>query len=91
MSSQCFTPAPSHGRSTPALKLASSLLVMLVNVPSLGFGVFPPETPSRRRAANRVLGEPVTGLFAGWRQRTPFRWGLRPATESGYPPDVIPT
>ena len=31
--------------------------------------MFPPETLSRRRAANRVLGEPVTGLFAVWRQR----------------------
>ena len=30
---------------------------------------FPAETPRRGKAANGVLREPVTGLFAGWRQR----------------------
>ena len=65
------------GSSRPAKRLLGCLVV-LVNVLRAGCGVFPPETPSRRRVTNGVLGEPVTGLFAGWRQRrTPPLGGLR--------------
>ena len=51
------------GFSRPANRLLA-FWVMLVSVRRPGFGVFPPETPSRSFAANGVLGEPVTRLFA---------------------------
>ena len=59
-----------RGGVLPAPKSASGLVVVLVIVLGAGFGVFPPETPSRGRATNGVLGNPVPWLFAGWRQRS---------------------
>ena len=43
------------GSSRPAKRLLGCLVV-LVNVLRAGCGVFPPETPSRRRVTNGVLG-----------------------------------
>ena len=42
--------------------------------PPTGVGAFPPETSSRGCAANGVLGEPVTWLFAAVGNGHPFRY-----------------
>ena len=66
------------GFSRPANRLLA-FWVMLVSVRRPGFGVFPPETPSRSFAANGVLGgSGYPTVRPGWRQRTPLPWeGLR--------------